>query len=271
MGGAGCGVYPQLTREHARLVGPSCRQAEPAGQAGQVGSRQVGVCDLAPALHHPAPSLGVDEFVDLFASVEDENRMTTDFVDAVGGGIHRRQQHDGLLDQLGVEYDPRSNVGRDGGFRTNLDNVFVAGDMGRGQSLIVWAIAEGRSCAAAVDRHLMETAVNASGLVRRVSRPDLLLLAAIFHDIGKGSAADHSVIGAQMVVPWLERMGVPAPDIAVIVTLIRHHLLLGDTAAPGRGWLVAVAFVGAVGGAVAVAVFGAAEAAHPTETTSGGR
>jgi glutamate synthase (NADPH/NADH) small chain len=64
-------------------------------------------------------------------------------------------EHDGLLDQLGVEYDPRSNVGRDGDFRTNLDNVFVAGDMGRGQSLIVWAIAEGRSCAAAVDRHLM--------------------------------------------------------------------------------------------------------------------
>jgi glutamate synthase (NADPH/NADH) small chain len=54
-----------------------------------------------------------------------------------------------------VAYDPRSNVGRDGAFRTNLDNVFVAGDMGRGQSLIVWAIAEGRSCAAAVDELLM--------------------------------------------------------------------------------------------------------------------
>ncbi len=64
-------------------------------------------------------------------------------------------QHDGLLDQLGVSYDPRSNVARDGRFRTNLDNVFVAGDMGRGQSLIVWAIAEGRSCAAAVDEFLM--------------------------------------------------------------------------------------------------------------------
>ena len=46
-------------------------------------------------------------------------------------------------------------MGRDGNFRTNLDNVFVCGDMGRGQSLIVWAIAEGRSCAAAVDRLLM--------------------------------------------------------------------------------------------------------------------
>ena len=64
-------------------------------------------------------------------------------------------QHPGLLDQLGVEYDPRSNVARDGAFRTNLPNVFVAGDMGRGQSLIVWAIAEGRACAAAVDTFLM--------------------------------------------------------------------------------------------------------------------
>ncbi len=71
-------------------------------------------------------------------------------------------EHGGLLDQLGVEYDPRSNVSRDSAYRTNLDNVFVAGDMGRGQSLIVWAIAEGRSCAAAVDEFLMgETALPA--------------------------------------------------------------------------------------------------------------
>ncbi len=59
-----------------------------------------------------------------------------------------------LVDELGVELDARSNVARDGGWATNVDGVFVAGDMGRGQSLIVWAIAEGRACAAAVDRHL---------------------------------------------------------------------------------------------------------------------
>jgi glutamate synthase (NADPH/NADH) small chain len=64
-------------------------------------------------------------------------------------------QKDGLLDQLGVELDPRSNVARDDRFATNVEGVFVAGDMGRGQSLIVWAIAEGRSAAAEVDRHLM--------------------------------------------------------------------------------------------------------------------
>jgi glutamate synthase (NADPH/NADH) small chain len=64
-------------------------------------------------------------------------------------------QRPGLLEQLGVEINERGNVTRDDAFRTTLDNVFVCGDMGRGQSLIVWAIAEGRSCAAAVDRYLM--------------------------------------------------------------------------------------------------------------------
>jgi glutamate synthase (NADPH/NADH) small chain len=64
-------------------------------------------------------------------------------------------QREGLLEQLGVELNERGNVARDDRFRTNLGNVFVAGDMGRGQSLIVWAIAEGRSCAAAVDEFLM--------------------------------------------------------------------------------------------------------------------
>src|SRR5437763_825838 len=60
----------------------------------------------------------------------------------------------GLLEGLGVELDPRGNVARGKDFRTSLDNVFVAGDMGRGQSLIVWAIAEGRSAAAGVDAYL---------------------------------------------------------------------------------------------------------------------
>ncbi|MEY3587823.1 MAG: glutamate synthase small subunit [Actinomycetota bacterium] len=59
------------------------------------------------------------------------------------------------LDQLGVAFDERGNVARDADYRTNVPGVFVAGDMGRGQSLIVWAIAEGRSCAAGVDNHLM--------------------------------------------------------------------------------------------------------------------
>jgi glutamate synthase (NADPH/NADH) small chain len=63
-------------------------------------------------------------------------------------------QRTGLLEHLGVELDPRGNVARDASYRTSVENVFVCGDMGRGQSLIVWAIAEGRSAAAAVDLHL---------------------------------------------------------------------------------------------------------------------
>ena len=59
------------------------------------------------------------------------------------------------LDQLGVSFDERGNVARDENYQTNIPGVFVAGDMGRGQSLIVWAIAEGRACAAGVDAHLM--------------------------------------------------------------------------------------------------------------------
>ena len=60
-----------------------------------------------------------------------------------------------MLEQLGVELDGRGNVARDASWATNVPGVFVAGDMGRGQSLIVWAIAEGRSAAAAVDEYLM--------------------------------------------------------------------------------------------------------------------
>jgi glutamate synthase (NADPH/NADH) small chain len=63
-------------------------------------------------------------------------------------------QREGLLTDLGVEYDARGNVARDGSFATAVPGVFVAGDMGRGQSLIVWAIAEGRAAAAATDAFL---------------------------------------------------------------------------------------------------------------------
>ncbi|MBM3717389.1 MAG: glutamate synthase subunit beta [Actinobacteria bacterium] len=66
------------------------------------------------------------------------------------------------LEQMGVAFDERGNVARDADYMSNIPGVFVAGDMGRGQSLIVWAIAEGRACAAGVDRHLMgETALPA--------------------------------------------------------------------------------------------------------------
>ncbi|MBP8918748.1 MAG: glutamate synthase subunit beta [Micropruina sp.] len=63
-------------------------------------------------------------------------------------------QRAGLVDQLGVDLDPRGNVARDENYATSVPGVFACGDAGRGQSLIVWAIAEGRSCANGVDAYL---------------------------------------------------------------------------------------------------------------------
>ena len=63
-------------------------------------------------------------------------------------------EREGLIEGLGVGLDARGTVARDGSFMTSVPGVFVCGDMGRGQSLIVWAIAEGRACAAGVDRYL---------------------------------------------------------------------------------------------------------------------
>jgi glutamate synthase (NADPH/NADH) small chain len=63
-------------------------------------------------------------------------------------------QPDGLVEQLGVDLDGRGNVVRDDAYMTTVPGVFVAGDAGRGQSLIVWAIAEGRAAAAGVDTFL---------------------------------------------------------------------------------------------------------------------
>ncbi|CDM75864.1 [protein-PII] uridylyltransferase [Mycobacterium marinum] len=77
-----------------------------------------------------------------------------------------------------------------------------------------------------VDRHLIETAVQAAPLTTQVARPDLLALGALLHDIGKGRGADHSVLGAEMVVAIGQRLGISAPDIDLLSKLVRHHLLL---------------------------------------------
>ena len=63
-------------------------------------------------------------------------------------------EKDSVISQLGVSLDERGNVKRDNSYATDVPGVFVAGDAGRGQSLIVWAIAEGRACAAGVDEYL---------------------------------------------------------------------------------------------------------------------
>jgi [protein-PII] uridylyltransferase len=81
-----------------------------------------------------------------------------------------------------------------------------------------------------VDRHLMETAANAAELTRTVSRPDLLLLGALFHDIGKGWPGDHTDAGVEVVRALGPRLGLSYGDAATLVAMVRYHLLLPDTA-----------------------------------------
>ena len=81
-----------------------------------------------------------------------------------------------------------------------------------------------------VDRHMVETAVHAAKLTRKVQRPDLLLFAALFHDIGKGAQEDHSVRGVRLIEPIAQRIGFDAKEIDILKNLVLHHLLLSSTA-----------------------------------------
>ncbi|MDN5861111.1 MAG: [protein-PII] uridylyltransferase, partial [Pseudonocardia sp.] len=81
-----------------------------------------------------------------------------------------------------------------------------------------------------VDRHLVETAARAARLTTRVTRPDLLLVGALLHDIGKGRGGDHSVVGAALAAQVGSRLGFAEPDVAALAALVRHHLLLPHTA-----------------------------------------
>jgi [protein-PII] uridylyltransferase len=81
-----------------------------------------------------------------------------------------------------------------------------------------------------VDRHLVEAAAAAAELTRDVDRPDLLLVAALLHDIGKGWPGDHSEVGEPIAAAIGARMGFSDTDVATLGTLVRHHLLLPDTA-----------------------------------------
>jgi [protein-PII] uridylyltransferase len=81
-----------------------------------------------------------------------------------------------------------------------------------------------------VDRHMVETAVYAAALTRQVHRPDLLLVAALFHDLGKGTEADHSIRGAELITPLVRRLGFPESDVKTLELLVAHHLLISATA-----------------------------------------
>ena len=82
-----------------------------------------------------------------------------------------------------------------------------------------------------VDRHMLETAFRAAALTRKVHRPDLLLIAALFHDIGKGfPEKDHSEFGEELIQPLATRMGFPPEDVATLALMVKHHLLLSSVA-----------------------------------------
>jgi [protein-PII] uridylyltransferase len=81
-----------------------------------------------------------------------------------------------------------------------------------------------------VDRHLVETCIEASALIRRVSRPDVLMVAALLHDIGKGELTEHSVSGEPIARAIPSRMGVADRETELVATLGRWHLLLPETA-----------------------------------------
>ena len=81
-----------------------------------------------------------------------------------------------------------------------------------------------------VDRHLVETVSRASAFATRVTRPDLLILGALLHDIGKGRGGDHSEVGAELAVRIGDRLGLWPSDVRMLAAIVRQHLLLPSTA-----------------------------------------
>jgi [protein-PII] uridylyltransferase len=81
-----------------------------------------------------------------------------------------------------------------------------------------------------LDRHLVQAAAEATGYAREVDRPDLLLLAAFLHDVGKGLGGDHSIVGAPIAARIAARIGLPPTEIALVEKLVRLHLLLPEVA-----------------------------------------
>ena len=81
-----------------------------------------------------------------------------------------------------------------------------------------------------VDRHLVETCIEASSLIRRVARPDVLMVAALLHDIGKGQLTEHCVAGEPLARTIAERIGFDEREVELLGDLVRWHLLLPETA-----------------------------------------
>ena len=81
-----------------------------------------------------------------------------------------------------------------------------------------------------VDRHMVETCIEASALIRRVARPDVLMVAALLHDIGKGRLTEHCVAGEPVAREVAARMGFDEREVELVGHLVRWHLLLPETA-----------------------------------------
>jgi [protein-PII] uridylyltransferase len=81
-----------------------------------------------------------------------------------------------------------------------------------------------------LDRHLVSAAAEAAGYTREVARPDLLLVGALVHDVGKGLPGDHSEVGAHVAAAIARRVGLAGSDVAVVEKLVRKHLLLPEVA-----------------------------------------
>ena len=81
-----------------------------------------------------------------------------------------------------------------------------------------------------VDRHVVETCIEASALIRHVARPDVLMVAALLHDIGKGSLTEHSVAGEPIAREVADPDGLRRRGVDLIARLVRWHLLLAETA-----------------------------------------
>jgi len=81
-----------------------------------------------------------------------------------------------------------------------------------------------------VDRHLLETAAHAASLAERVERPDLLVVGAVLHDLGRGRSGEHTEVGMVLVADIAARMGFPPEDVSDLVSMVEHHLLLSEVA-----------------------------------------
>ncbi|MFJ2950289.1 glutamate synthase subunit beta [Streptomyces sp. NPDC087226] len=152
-------TYPKLYRMSAAHEEARELRMGPAADAGEGGGGDVRVF-AASTLRFSGDGEGrvcalrlVEVDAGRRAVAGTERTLPADLV-LLALGFSGPDPGDGLVAQLGVELEGRGTVARDGGFGTNVRGVFAAGDAARGQSLIVWAIAEGRAVAAAVDRYL---------------------------------------------------------------------------------------------------------------------